>query len=115
PGTPVSAEAKLSLTVGDAFFGELLLRLADRGDLWMSVGNARNGGVVDVAIPGADPLGAGGPFLFGFVGQHRSGDEIANGVDPIDGGQKSLVDLDASPLIRGDSHLGKSQPVGHRN
>ena len=64
----------------DALGLQLLLGLADPGDLGRRVDHPRHGVEVDMAVLAGDAFRDGDPFLLGLVREHGSVDAITNGI-----------------------------------
>ena len=58
-----------------------------------------------------DDFDAGHSFVFSFVRQHRPGDHIANGVNPLDICAEMFVHFDALFLIKLDMDFFCAQTV----
>src|SRR5690606_38898509 len=103
-GSAIGREREAAGLVGDAFFLELLLGLADPGQLRLGVDDPRDGLEVDVAGQAADQLGNRDAFLEALVRQHRAAHAVTHGPDPVDAGVAVLVDLDPATLV--ELHAG---------
>src|SRR5690606_17662120 len=95
--------------VGNAFGLELLLGLADPGDLRLGVDDPRDRVEVDVARQAGDQLGHGDAFLEALVRQHRAAHAVADRPDTVHAGVAVLVHLDLAAV--GELHPG---PVGEQ-
>src|SRR4029079_4840756 len=64
-----------------------------------------------VHVPGlaGEDLGDGDAFILSLVGEHRPGDDVADGVDAVDVGAVAGVDLDAAALVSDDAAFGKAE------
>src|SRR5690606_21438839 len=97
-GAAVGGEGEAARLVGHAFFLELLLGLADPGQLGLGVDHPGNGVEVDVPRQARDQFGHRDAFLETLVRQHRAADAVAHGPDAVDAGVAVLVDLDLAAL-----------------
>ena len=61
-----------------------------------------------------DDLDAGDPFIFRFMGEHRTGNHIADGVDAFDICAEMFIDFDALPVIKLNANLFRAQTFGKR-
>ena len=75
-------------------FGE-----TDAGDFGVGVDDARDDGVVHVAMLTGEVLGDGNALVFGLVGEHGAGDDVTDGVDAWKVGLEMRVDDDAAAFI----------------
>ena len=80
-GAAVGGEREFADLVGDAGGLQLLLGLADRGDLRAGVDHVRDDVVVHVAGLAGEDFGDRDALVLGLVRQHRPGDHVADGVD----------------------------------
>src|SRR5690606_32277177 len=123
-GATVGREGEAPGLVGDAFVLELLLGLADPGQLRLGVDHPRDGVEADVAGQASDQLGYGDAFLEALVRQHRAAHAVAHGPDAVHAGVAVLVDFDLAALVelhaavvgqqalgRGPAADGHQQPV----
>ena len=76
---------------------------ADRGDFRRRIDHARNDVVVHMAMFAGDDFGGRHALVFGFVGQHRAGDRIADRIDARHRGLPMVVDLDEAAIGHGDA------------
>lgn len=88
-------------------FGE-----ADAGDFRLGIDDVGNDVVVYMTGLSGDAFDAGDAFFFGFVGEHGSGDDIADGVDAGDVGLEVLVDRDASFFVGFESGFFEPESFG---
>mmetsp|Transcript_10278 Transcript_10278/g.17967 ORF Transcript_10278/g.17967 Transcript_10278/m.17967 type:complete len:392 (-) Transcript_10278:310-1485(-) len=109
PCPGVGEEGELADLELDALLGELLLGLADPGHLGMGVDHRRDGVVVDVASTIDNVLGYRNTFLLGLVGEHGSGDCIADGIHVGQRRLEVLVGLDALPLVQLNTDILESK------
>ena len=75
------------------------------------------GNDVVVHVPGlaGDDLGDGDAFVLRLVGEHRAGDDVADGVDAGDVGGVMPVDDDAAAIIARDPDAVEAEPFGVGN
>ena len=106
----VGHEGELAGLVVAARRLQLLLGLADPGDLGGGVDHARDHPVVHVAGLAGDELGDGDALVLGLVGQHRAGD-----ASPMPRRRRrwcgSGVDLDLAALVE-PRRLLQAEPGG---
>src|SRR5690606_3946540 len=112
PRAAVGDEVEAPHVVLDARGLQLLLGLADAGDLRVGVHDAGDGVVVDVAHAGRDALDAGDALFLGLVGQHRAGDHVADGVHARHGRLVVPVHLDLPALVGFQADVLETQAVG---
>jgi hypothetical protein len=113
-GARVGAERELARLVLGAGSLELLLGLADPGDLGVCVDNRRDHVVVDVAVPGLDVLDRGDALLLGLVRQHRSECDVADALDVLHGRVELVIDDDTTLVVELHADLVKVKAVGVR-
>ena len=101
---PLAAKMKLAHAHVEPLRLGAILAEADARDFRIGVDDGRHEIPVDVAGPAGDPLGHGRAVLLGLVGEHRAGDDIADGPDAGHGGAQVVVDLDALLLV--ELHAG---------
>ena len=89
-----------------------VLAEADGGDFRLGVNDAGHQIPVYMAGLAGDPLGDGNAVLLGLVGEHRAGDNVADGPDVLDGGAEVVVDLDAFLFIELHAGFLKAETVG---
>mmetsp|Transcript_27552 Transcript_27552/g.77203 ORF Transcript_27552/g.77203 Transcript_27552/m.77203 type:complete len:365 (+) Transcript_27552:278-1372(+) len=111
-GTGVGGEWEASDAVLDSCFLEFLFGLSDRCDFRVRVDDAWDGIVIDMTSKPGNGFDSCNALLFGLVGKHRSVNAIADGVNGWHGGSEMIIDLDASQLVRCDSQVFQSEPVG---
>src|SRR5439155_10457983 len=103
-GPAVGRERELADAVGPAGLLHLLVGQADAGDLRPGVDDAGDGVVIDVTRLAGQSLREGDALVLGLVGEHRPGDQVADGVDT---GHVRLIVLvhgdPAAPLFEGDA------------
>ena len=68
--------------------------------------------VVDVTGLASDEFGAGDAFIFGFVGEHRAVDDVADGVDAGDASAVVGVGFDAFAVVEFDADGVEAEVVG---
>ena len=96
---PIAANGKLPVLYGDAFVLELLLGLADPGDLRLGVDHPRHG--VELTWPGrpaissATAMPSSKPLCASIGAAHA----VADRPDAFDAGLAVLVDFDAAALV----------------
>ena len=81
PRAAVGRERKAAGPVGDALGLQLLLGLADPGDLRRRVDHPRHRVEVDVAVLAGDALGDRDALLLGLVREHRAAHDVADRPD----------------------------------
>ena len=84
--------------------------LPTRGDFGTGVDDAGNDVVVHVAVLARQDFGDRDAFVLGLVGEHRPGDDVADGVDARHVGGEMVVDDDTAALSR-DAGLFEPEPV----
>ena len=113
-GPAIAHEGELAGLVGAALFLELLLGLADGGDLGVGVDHAGDDAVIHVTVLARDDASGGHALVLGLVGQHGTRDTVADGVDALDVGLPVVVGLDLAALGHLDAKAVEAQPVGER-
>ena len=98
--------------VGAACGLELLLGLADPGDLGAGVDDPGNGVEVDVAMLAGDALGHRDALLLGLVRQHRPAHHVADRPDAGQVGAAVVVDDDGAALVELEADGLGVQAVG---
>src|SRR6202140_1468633 len=98
-GAGIGGEGKFADVVGDAGGFELLLGFADGGDLRIGVNDVRNDVVVHVAGLAGKDFGNRDAFLLRFVGQHGSGNGIADRINAGDVCAEVRIDDDAAAIV----------------
>src|SRR3989441_11760169 len=101
--------------VGDAFGLQLLLGLADPGDLRGGVDHPRDGVVVHVAALPGDDLGHHHALVLALVREHRPAHHVADGVDARQAGAAVLVDLDEALGVQLEADILGAQAIGVRH
>src|SRR4029079_15145117 len=76
---------------------QLLLRLADPGDLGAGVDHPRNRVEVDVRLRADDPLGDGDALFLALVGEHRPANDVADRPDVLEVGPALAGHRDETP------------------
>ncbi len=112
PRARVGGHGKAADTVIDAGLLELLLGAADGGHFGMGEDHGRDGVVVDVDPVAGEELGDGHALLLGLVREHGPADDVADGVDPLDGGPEAVVDGDAPGLVAADAERLEAEAFG---
>src|SRR5690625_395508 len=113
-GAPHRLEGEVTLLVGDALLLELLLALADRGDLRFGVDDAGHQAVVDVSGVAGEDLCQSDAVLLGLVRQHGPLDHVPYGVNALHVRGVTVIDLHAAAFVGLDTHVVESQPLGVR-
>jgi hypothetical protein len=111
-GAGVGAEGEGADAVLDAGLLEVLLGLADPGDLGEGVHDAGDAAVVDVAVALLDVLDDGNGLLLGLVRQHGAEGDITNAADVRDCGAVFAVDHNTAAVVLLDSHVLKTKTTG---
>ena len=112
-GAGVGHEVELADLVLDAGGLDLVLCLADPGDLGGGVDDAGNDVVVDVAVLAGELLRDGDTFVLGLVGEHGAlVDDVADGVDAVNVGLPVVVDFDEAALVHLDADLVEAEVGG---
>src|SRR5829696_396201 len=114
-GAAVRREGELADVVGDPRGLQLLLGPAYRGDFRVRVDDARDDLVVHVAGLAGEDLGDRDALVLRLVGEHGSGDDVADGVDARDVGGEMGVGLDGAAAVELDAERVEAEPlrVGH--
>lgn len=104
-----------SYVLSDLLF-QLLLGLADPGDLGERVDNRGHAVVVDVRRAALrDRLHAHDTLVFGLVRQHGSLDAVTNGINVRHVRLELVIGGDASSVVRLDAHVLESELVRVRS
>lgn len=113
-GAAVGGEGEFADLVLDVGFFEFFFAFADGCGFGPCVDDAGDGVVIDVAGLACHDFGADYAFVFGFVGQHWAGDDVADGVDAGDVGLEVIVDCHAFAFIEFDANCFQPQTFGIR-
>lgn len=111
-GSGVGAEGESSNTVRDLLVLEVLLALADPGNLGEGVHNGGNGTIVHVAIALLDVLDDGNGLLLSLVRKHRPKGSVTDASDMGDLGSVLGVDDDTATLVQLKTNVLKTQTAG---
>lgn len=84
----------------------------DGGDFGIGVDDGGNEVPIDVTGFAGDPLGDGNAVFLGFMGEHGTVDDVADGPDAGDVGLEVGVDLDAFFVGEGDAGGFEAEVVG---
>ena len=114
-GTRVSAEGKGSDPVGDLLVLELLLALADPGDLGVGVHDGRDATVVDVTVTLLDVLDNSDGLLLSLVGEHGAERGVTDAADVGDLGAVLGVDDDTAALVELEANVLQAEALGVRS
>ena len=95
----VGHERERAGPVGAAGGLQLLLGLADPGDLGAGVDDPRHGVEVDVPVLAGDALGHRDALFLGLVREHRAAHDVADRPDVRQVGPALVVDHDAAALV----------------
>src|SRR2546421_4978810 len=106
PGPAVGHEGKRAGAISDASSFELLLGLADPGDLWRRVDHPWHGVEIHMSMLAGDALGHGSALVLGLVREHRTAHDVADRPDPleirpavgVDGDEPAFVELETDRL-----------------
>ncbi len=65
-------------------------------------------------MPGlaGENLGAGDALVLGLVGEHRTGDHVADGVDALHAGGEMRIDLHAAAIVERDAGFLEAEALG---
>ena len=83
-GAGIAHEGEFANLIGAAFFLQLLLGLADIGDLGGGIDHTGDHIVIHMAIFAGKDLGHGHALILGLMGKHRAGNRIADRIDAGD-------------------------------
>lgn len=108
----VGAEREGTDAVGDTGLLELLLRLANPGDLGEGVHDGGNATVIDVAVTLLNVLDGSNGLLLGLVGKHGAEGDITDAADVGDLGAVLGVDDDTAALILLEANVLKAETLG---
>ena len=111
-GATVRHEGETALAIGDPRRLEFFLRAADACDLRGRVDHIRNRVVVHVTVARDQALDAGHALFFGFVREHRPGDDVPNREDAGHDGLKVPIDGNPAPGIGRDADGLEGEPIG---
>ena len=100
----IGRKGELADLVLDARGLELLLRLADPGDLGVRVHDGRDRVVVDVPVALGDVLDRGDALLLGLVREHGPEGDVADALDALHARVELVVDHDAALVV--ELHAG---------
>ena len=111
----IGHEGESAGLVLDACLFQLLLRLADPGDLGRGVDDPRHQVEIDMPVLAGDALGHGHAFFLGLVRQHGAAHHVAHGPHAGQVGLAVAIDHDGTALIQLQAHgLGvQAGGVGH--
>lgn len=113
--TGVCAEREGSNPVGDVLVLQVLLALANPGNLGVCVHDGGNGGIVDVTVALLDVLDGSDSLLLSLVGQHRTEGNVTNGADVRVLGAVFGVNYDTAALIGLKTNVLKTEASGVRS
>src|SRR5439155_16587761 len=68
--------------------------------------------VVHMAVSGREEFRAGNAFLFGFVREHRSGNNVAYGIDALGAGGEVIVYGNKAFLVQFNAEVFQSELFG---
>lgn len=114
-GSRVGAEGEGADSVGDLLVLEVLLGLADPGDLGESVHDGGDDTVVDMAVTLLDVLDNGDSLFLGLVGKHGTEGNITHTSDVGDLGSVLGVDDDTATLVELHANVLDTQATGVRS
>lgn len=108
-GAGVGDEWEFTNFVGDFLLFQLFFSLANPSDFWMSVDNRWDTIIVNVDWTSANSLNSDDSFIFSFVSQHGSFDDVSDGIDSFGWGLEFGVDWDTATLIELDSDVFETE------
>lgn len=108
----VGAKGESTDAVGDLLGLEVLLGLADPGNLGVGVHDGGNAAVVDVAITLLDVLDNGNGLLLSFVGKHRAESGVTDTANVGDLGTVLGVDDYTAALVELHANVLKTETLG---
>lgn len=111
-GSGVGNEGEGSDSVRDVLVLQVLLALADPGDLGVSVHNGGNGTIVDMAVTLLDVLDNGNSLLLSLVGKHGAEGDITNTSDVGDLGSVLGVNDDTAAVVSLEANVLKAEAAG---
>ena len=111
-GAGVGAEGEGADLVGDTGLLELLLGLANPGNLGEGVHDRGDAAVVNVAVTLLDVLDGSNGLLLSLVGKHGAEGDITNAADVGDLGAVLGVDDDAAALILLETNVLEAETLG---
>lgn len=111
-GAGVGAEGEGTDAVGDTGLLELLLGLANPGNLGEGVHDRGNAAVVDVAVTLLDVLNGSNGLLLGLVGKHGAEGDITNAANVGDLGAVLGVDDDTAALVLLEANVLEAETLG---
>lgn len=114
-GSGVGNEGEGSDSVRDVLVLQVLLALADPGDLRVGVHNGGNGTIVDMTIPLLDVLDNGNSLLLSLMGKHRAEGDITDTSDVGDLGSVLGVNDDTAAVISLKANVLKAEAAGVRS
>src|SRR5260221_3523958 len=113
-GAAVGGEGEFAHAQVDFFLLRLLFRKAEAGRLGRGVDPGGNDVVVPVARLAREPFRDRDALLVRLVGQHRTIDDIADGIDARHAGLPVAADGDAALVGEFDARLFEIEPRGER-
>jgi len=108
----VSGKGEVADSVLDSSLLQLLLGLANPGDLGVCVDDGGNSVVVNVTVTSGDRLGHRDALLLGLVGEHWPRDHIADGEDALLVGLELPIDLNPALVVNINADLLESEVGG---
>src|SRR2546423_989662 len=112
---PVVGEWEAPRAVAGAFGFELLLGLADPGDLGRGVDHPGDGLVIHMAVLSGDDLRDHHALVLAFVREHRTTHHVADRIDVGHSGTAILVDLDETLRVELDADVAGAEVIGIRH
>src|SRR5690554_4635486 len=113
-GAPVGLKEEFAGLILDAFFVQLGGRFADACDLRIGINDVGDRVIKYMRAHAVHALDADNTLVFGEVGEHRAGDDVADGVDAFDRGFVVAVDLDKAARVGLQADIFQAEPVGIR-
>src|ERR1700722_3874048 len=114
-GAGIGGEGKFADVVGDTGGFELFFGFADRSDFRIGVDDVRNDVIVHVASLAGKDFGNRDAFLLRLMGQHGSGNGVADRIDAGDVGAEVRIDDDPAAIVlfHADAFEAKTFGVRH--
>src|SRR6185437_2631627 len=111
-GAAIGRKGEFADGIGMPCLLQLFLGLADGGYLGRGIHNTWDHVVVHMTSLARDHLGAGNALVLRLVGQHGTGDHVADGIDALHVGREMRINLHAAAVIERDARLLKPEALG---
>src|SRR5581483_11917471 len=111
-GAAVGGKREFTGIIRDSRLLQLFLGLAHRRNLRRGIHNTWDHIVVHMAGLSGDDLRTRHAFVLGLVCEHRTGDDVADGVDAFHAGGEVWIDLHAAAIVERDASFLAPETIG---